>query len=95
MVSLKEENGAKIEQAIKEFDLGSSHLDKRRDLARSRSLQARQLQRSIEVERPLWNALYTGKLHRLDLQYDSTIPPPQKSPDDWKAKSNRSNGGVN
>lgn len=87
LLAMKEDNTAKLEQAIREFDLGSSHLDKRRELARARSLQTRQLLRSIEVERPLWDALYNGKVHRLDLDYDTAIPEAAVPPDDWKKKA--------
>lgn len=73
---LKEDNVAKLEQVLHLFDSGVQHLDKRRELARSRSLEARQLLRSVDVERPLWEALYSGKAHRLDLDFHVTIPKP-------------------
>jgi hypothetical protein len=85
LLALKEDNIATLERAIQEFDLGVTHLDKRRDLARSRSLQARQLLHSVDVERPLWDAVYNGTLHRVDLEYDSKVPEPEGRPD-WRNK---------
>ena len=88
LLALKEDNTDKIERAIQEFDSGIAHLDKRRELARMRSLQARQLLRSVEVERPLWEALYNGRIHRVDLEYDQGIPEPEARPD-WRTKLGR------
>ena len=85
MLEMKQENIDKLNRAIQEYDGGTAHLDKRRDLARMRSLEARQLLHSVEVERPLWDALYNGKLHRLDLDHDVTIPSPERLPS-WRDK---------
>lgn len=86
LLALKDDNIEKLNAALHEFDSGVGHLDKRRELARARSLQARQLLRGVEVERPLWDALYGGRLNRLDLDRDSAIPPPERRPNDWKAR---------
>src|SRR5262249_52670266 len=74
LLALKDDNSAKLERAIKEYDAGKRDLDQRRELARKRVAQARQMAHSVDVERPLWNALYSGKVNRLDLEYDRRIP---------------------
>lgn len=85
LLEMKQENIEKLDRAIQEYDGGTAHMDKRRDLARMRSLEARQLLHSVEVERPLWDAVYNGKLNRLDLEHDVTIPSPERMPS-WKDK---------
>jgi len=85
LIDMKQENIERLTRAIQEYDGGTAHLDKRRDLARMRSLEARQLLHSVEVERPLWDAFYNSKLHRLDLDHDQTISSPEGLPD-WRSK---------
>ncbi|MBZ5726962.1 MAG: hypothetical protein LAP87_18445 [Acidobacteriia bacterium] len=92
LLDLKADNVAKLERAIQEFDGGGAHLDRRRELAQARAIQSRQLLRGVETERPLWDALYNGRLHRLDLEYDTNIPEPEARPD-WRRKAGTSPAG--
>lgn len=76
VIDMKRQNVETAERALRETDIAFRYEDKRRDLARTRTFQASQLVRSVEVERPLWEAVYSGRLHKLDLEREEADPGP-------------------
>lgn len=91
----KLDNIAKLEKALQLFDQGAGFVAKRRELARGRALSARQMVRGMEVEAPLWEALYTGDLHKSDLEMERGDADPEPPPN-WRERftSKRTTGGA-
>lgn len=92
LLEMKKANIETAERALKEADQAAKYDDKRRDLARTRAFYATQMIRSVEVERPLWEAVYGGRLSQTDLRNEKDIPDPEQRPG-WKTQLDKNTSG--
>jgi hypothetical protein len=88
MIAAKQQGIEKLRRALQLFDDGARDLAEIRELANTRMLDIQSLLAGLKIEATLYENLYVGFLHRLDLRCDKATPGPVKREgDDWDTRT--------
>jgi len=88
MTTTKEQGLQKLRRALELFDQGSHDLAEMRDLATKRIGDVQALLNGLRIESTLYENLYTGMGHRIDLRCDKATPTASpRGDDDWSKRT--------
>jgi hypothetical protein len=88
MSATKQQGIDKLRRALQLFDDGGKDLSEIRGLANTRILDVQALLGGLKIETTLYENLYSGVLHRLDLKCDRATPSASKREDeDWAKRT--------
>jgi hypothetical protein len=88
MTAAKEQGLQKLRRALELFDQGSHDLAEMKDLATRRIGDVQALLSGLRIESTLYENLYTGMGHRIDLRCDKATPTASpRGDDDWSKRT--------
>ena len=88
MASTKEQGLLKLRRALELFDQGSHDLAEMKDLANKRIGDVQALLNGLRIESTLYENLYGGMGHRIDLKCDKATPGASaRGEDEWQKRT--------
>lgn len=88
MTAAKEQGIQKLRRALELFDQGSHDLAEMKDLATKRIGDVQALLSGLRIESSLYENLYAGMGHRIDLKCDKATPTASpRTDDDWNKRT--------